>query len=493
MSAPSTQSTQSNNTLKCGIEIHQQLATSKLFCRCPSQLRDEKPDFEITRKIRAVMGEMGQVDIAAKEEMAKGKHFVYQGYDETTCLVELDEQPPLPINTEAFAVGIIAGKLLNVEFVDNAQVMRKTVVDGSNTSGFQRTVLLGTNGHIEMSFGRVSIQTFVLEEDSCRNIREERDRAIYRLDRLGIPLIEIATGAEIRTPEQAKEVAEKLGLILRSTGKVKRGIGTIRQDVNVSIPEGNRVEIKGAQDLKLLPKLVELEAARQRALVAIRGELQKRHVRTVKATITDISKILKNSQSKLISAALHHGQAVLGIKLEHFAGLLGKDVQPKRRFGTELSDRAKTAAGVKGLIHSDEMPGYGLTEKEISAIKNELGCKNGENDAFVLVADDKDRAERALHAVIERANEALIGVPGEVRKANPDGTTSYERHMPGAARMYPETDIPPILLSKKVIDAAPIPELIEDRIKRYEKLGMGKDLAELAAKSERWILLDDGW
>lgn len=475
--------------IKCGLEIHQQLDCKKLFCECPSVIQENTPHFTIMRKLRAVVGETGEIDVAAAAEAMKGKKFIYEGYDDNCCLIELDEEPPRNLREEALLAGIQVAKLFKTKFVDEVQVMRKTVVDGSNTSGFQRSALVAYDGKIDSSLGKISIPTVIVEEDSARLIKDENDKTIFRLDRLGIPLLEVSTGPDIISPEQCAEVAEKLGLFLRSTGKVKRGLGTIRQDVNVSIEGGERVEIKGAQDLKLLPKIVELEALRQENLLEIKRELAKRNVKSVVAQIVDVSRYLVNSKSKVIKSTLSNGGAVLGISLACFKGLIGKELQPGHRLGTEFSDRAKVRAGVGGIFHSDELPNYGITPDEVELISKHLDC--GAHDAFVLVADLKDKAERALQAVILRANDALRGVPKEVRRANPDATTTYMRPMPGAARMYPETDVLPVRITKKMIDSVELPELIEHKTGRYEKLGLGHDLAELVAKSDRSDLFDN--
>ncbi len=246
---------------KSGLEIHQQLDTNKLFCNCPSILRSDEPNFKVHRKLHAVAGESGEVDVAAQYQASLGKEFIYQGYD-TTCLVELDEEPPHEINQEALKVALQIALLLNCKIIPLTQIMRKTVIDGSNTSGFQRTVLIARDGYIETSSGRVGIDTLCLEEDSARKVSADDKKVVYKLDRLGIPLIEIATAPDIKSAEQAKEVALHLGDVLRSC-KVKRGIGTIRQDVNISIRNENRVELKGVQDMKMFIKVVENEVKRQ--------------------------------------------------------------------------------------------------------------------------------------------------------------------------------------------------------------------------------------
>lgn len=249
--------------MKAGLEVHQQLDTHKLFCNCPSILRNDSPDFIIKRKLHAVAGEFGDVDIAAKHEVEKGKTFIYQGYKDSCCLIEYDEEPPREINKEALKIALQVALLLNCEILPVTQIMRKTVIDGSNTSGFQRTVLIARNGWVESSFGRVGIQTICLEEDAARKISDDEKSVTFRLDRLGIPLIEISTAPELYYPEQVKEVALKLGEILRAC-KVKRGIGTIRQDMNISTSNHPRVEIKGFQDPAMMIKTVELEIERQK-------------------------------------------------------------------------------------------------------------------------------------------------------------------------------------------------------------------------------------
>ncbi len=250
---------------KSGLEIHQQLDTKKLFCNCPSVLRQDTPDFVIERKLHAVAGESGKVDVAAEYQSKLGKKFYYQGYD-STCLVELDEEPPHQINPEALDISLQIAILLNCRILPITQIMRKTVIDGSNTSGFQRTVLIAVDGYVETTAGRVGIESVGLEEDAARIIEREKEKEVYRLDRLGIPLVEITTSPDIKNPEQAKEVALHLGDILRSC-KVKRGIGTIRQDVNLSIKGGKRIEMKGFQDIRNLEVAIEKEVVRQIELV----------------------------------------------------------------------------------------------------------------------------------------------------------------------------------------------------------------------------------
>ena len=463
--------------LKSGIEIHQQLEGKKLFCNCPTLLRDDSPDFELRRKLRASAGESGKVDVAAQQEQIRDKTFVYQGYSDTNCLVETDSEPPHALNQDALYTTLQLSKLVNANVSPVVQVMRKTVVDGSNTSGFQRTALIARNGELETTEGIVGIDNISLEEDACKIIDENENEKVYRLDKLGVPLIEIGTAPDIKTPEQCLETAKKLGMLLRSLPAVKRGLGTIRQDVNISIKGGTRVEMKGVQDLKMIPTIVDLEIKRQMELVKIKEELSNHKLNEFK--IYDLTKILQKTEAKVIAAALKINGKVLALKLEKFAGMIGRELQPNYRVGSEFSGRAKIKAGVKGIFHSDELPNYGITKDEVNLIKKELKCKD--KDAFVLVAAEEDKAKIALEAVYERAKELFIGVPKEVRKDLPNGTSKFMRPMPGAARMYPETDVP---LEKPDPHVVELPELISDKAERFQKkFGLNADMANHVAKS----------
>ncbi len=473
--------------LKCGIEIHQQLEGKKLFCNCPTLMRDDQPDFQITRVLRASAGESGEIDIAAKEEQLKQKIFIYQGYHNTTCLVETDSEPPHPLNQDALYTVLQFSKLVDSDIIPIVQVMRKTVIDGSNTSGFQRTALVARNGLIHTSEGDVRITGINIEEDACKIIEEKGDEKIYRLDRLGIPLIEIGTAPDIKTPQQCLESAKKIGLLLRSLPGVKRGLGTIRQDVNVSIIGGTRVEIKGAQELRLLPLYVELEAKRQEELLKIRSELKDANIKLNPLEIIDITGLFLKSQAKIIQKTIEKNGKILAIRINWFGGFLGRELVPNYRIGTELSGRAKIKAGVGGIFHSDELPNYGITAEEVGVIQRKLNCND--KDAFILVADQESKSQHALKAVYERLQALWLGVPKEVRKANPDGTSSYMRPMPGAARMYPETDIP---LVKPNLKNITIPETLEEKAQRYQQqFNLSKDLAEFIAKSDNMLLFEE--
>jgi glutamyl-tRNA(Gln) amidotransferase subunit E len=470
--------------LRAGLEIHQQLSTcTKLFCNCPTEIRDIKDsNFEFFRYLRARESELGEVDRAAAEQAMTRRRFQYKAYD-STCLVENDEEPPRPLSLEALDVALKAAIMLDMSPVDEVFTMRKIVVDGSNTTGFQRTSFVASAGFLETDLGRVGVDTLCLEEDAASKVEAKGDTVTYSLDRLGIPLIEIATAPDIHTPAQAHDVALQIGTLLRSLKKVKRGLGTIRQDVNVSIAKGARVEIKGVQTLDLIQQVVESEAQRQINLLAIRDELQSRSA-GVDDAIFDITDVFKDTTSKVVKKALSSGGVAYAVKLYGFKGLVGKEIQENRRLGSEFSDRAKRAAGVGGIFHIDELPNYGITQEEVDAIKAKLAV--GPNDAFVMVADSKRKANLAMEAVLRRAREALVGIPEETRGALPTGSSEYMRPLPGRARMYPETDVPSVEITPGHLGRlrAELPELLQDKKARFAKeYGLNEELAKSIAYS----------
>jgi len=475
---------------KCGLEIHQQLDTHKLFCSCPSILREDEPDIIVRRRMRIVAGETGEIDKAALDEVLKNKEIVYQAYNDTNCLVELDEEPPHSINEEALEIALKFCLIVDAKIVDKIQVMRKTVLDGSNTSGFQRTCLVGYDGKISTSKGDVKIVSICLEEDAARKISETENEIIYRVDRLGIPLIEITTDASIADPEHAKEVAEKIGGILR-TLKVKRGIGTIRQDINVSIKGGARVEIKGFQELNLIPKILKYEIERQKHLIHIKEELKARGVKEedFEENFYDLSEIFKNTKCSIIKNAIENKKSVYGVKLKKFSNLLGSKfcgISP--RLGKEISQYVKAKTKLKGLFHSDELPNYGISEEEVKKVREILKCDN--DDAFIMISGDKEEVIKGLKFAVERAKMCIFGVPEETRRAENEETV-YMRSLPGSARMYPETDVPLIEINENYIEKIrnELPESIDSRFKRYENL-VGKEMGKQLIHSKIYQIFD---
>ena len=470
--------------LVAGLEIHQQLDTAtKLFCRCPTTERDPAESARsFTRYLHPTKSELGELDDAAVEESRVDREFEYLAYD-TTCLVEEDEEPPHRLDSEAQSVALQIAELLEMEPVDKAHVMRKLVIDGSNTSGFQRTALVAQDGAIETSQGAVGVEDLLLEEESAQRVEERAGGVTYSLDRLGVPLVEIGTRPDIDSPEQAREAAETIGMLLRSTGSVKRGLGTIRQDVNVSIAAGARVEIKGVQALDDIDDIVREEVGRQVALLDIRDELSERDAAV--GDTRDVTEVFADTDSGVIGGALDDGGSVTAVPLYGFDGVVGREIQPDRRLGTELSDHAKRN-GAGGIFHTDELPAYGVTNTEVDALREAVGA--GDDDAVAIVAADTETAELAIKAVAARAETALDGVPEETRGANDDGTTRYLRPLPGAARMYPETDVPPVELDASTVET---PELLTEKVQRYHSdLDLDAGLAEQVAYGRRMPLFE---
>ncbi len=466
--------------LKAGLEIHQQLnSKTKLFCSSPTELRDTKESScTFSRYLRPSKSEMGEIDRAALEEGIGTRRFTYKGYN-STCLVEYDEEPPMEMNLQAVKIALQIALLFDMTPFDEVHVMRKLVIDGSNTSGFQRTALLASDGFIDLSSSRIRIDTLSIEEEAAQIVGKD----VYSLDRLGIPLVEIGTAPDIKTPKMAKELALKIGTVLRACD-VKRGLGTIRQDINISIEGGARVEIKGLQALELIEDIVKFEVVRQENLLAIRNELIK-NAASVGEPI-EVSQIFSRTRSKALE-----GKIVWAVKLSGFRGLIGKEVQPDRQLSSEFADRAKKK-GVDGIFHTDELPKYGIAKGEIEKLLTTLGCSA--DDAAVMVVSEHAKAcVDALYAVIERANESIIGVPEETRKPLSNGCSEYMRPLPGAARMYPETDVSPFRMQDELICRikANLPELLDLKMKRYKReYGLNDELAKQIAWSENHELFD---
>jgi glutamyl-tRNA(Gln) amidotransferase subunit E len=466
--------------LKVGLEIHQQLDTkNKLFCSCKNKLEEEIL-YEVIRKLRPTESELGEVDPAALMEFKRNRYYVYQAVKEASCLVELDEEPPHSINEEAIEIATMCALLLNSNILEEIHVMRKEVIDGSNTTGFQRTALLALGGFIYDGKEKIGIQSITIEEDASRKIYEDHEKVVYRLDRQGIPLIEIATNPDISDPEQAKRVAYKIGLILRSTGKVKRGLGTIRQDINLSIKQGSKVEIKGVQELGLIPKVIEYEVLRQIKLLELKKILNENKIPKLKLEYLDITELLHNTSSKIIKSKIEKGGKVFLLPLKHMHGLLKFEINPNRRFASELADYVKAWTSLEGIIHSDELPSYGISEHEVELMYSFAKLEKGK-DAFIIVAGEEEKCKEAIKVLVDRINYAFEGIPEETRVAHVDGTTRYARPRPGAARMYPETDIPPYIITQDFIEKIKqkLPSTIEDRLVFLQKnYGLNPQLAQ---------------
>jgi len=460
--------------LRCGIEIHQRLDTHKLFCPCSSKQSAEPTD-HVQRRLRAVAGELGEVDQAALYEYMKSKSFIYKISPGESCLVELDCEPPHALNRDALIIGLQLCKLLDCDVPEELHVMRKTVIDGSNTGGFQRTTVIGMNGSLKMPFGNVVIEQVCLEEEAARIEQRSDGQTTYRLSGLGIPLLEITTSI-LDDPKKTFETAKALGLLLRSL-RVQRGIGTIRQDINISIADGARVEIKGFQELAEIPKLIETEAKRQTDLLEIKQELIKRKSKS-KPSIIDVTDVFAKTENNIIRKIVADGGRVLALLLPEFAGLL-KHVCGDRTLGAELAGYAK-AYGLGGMIHTDEdIPKYKLVD-EFERIRKRFEKPNPQ-DAIIIFAGRAPSVDQAAQAVLDRALRCEHGVPEETRVADNTGS-KYARPLPGRARMYPETDIPPIPISRAMLDAITVPKTLEERGENIAKQ-LPKDMVEQILKS----------
>ena len=459
---------------KCGLEIHQQLDTEKkLFCRCPAKLQGTRePDFTINRKMRPVLGEMGTYDKAMLTEYEKGMGITYEGYNDVMCTYELDDTPPFSCNSEARSVALQIAMLLNANIIEEMHVCRKNYLDGSVPSGFQRTMILGTDGYVTLESGKkIRIDILSLEEDAARKIKTENKTNFFRLDRLGIPLVEVTTKPDINTPHECRECAERIGLLLWST-KVKKVLGSIRQDVNVSIEAGTRIEIKGVQKLDWIPILINHEISRQLKLLEIKEELKKRKLdeKNIPNNPIDLTNALTNTKSSFIVKGIKSGKILYGINFSGFKGIFGKELMEDYRFGTEISSKVKLISGLKGIIHSDEdLKTYKFSNDDIKIIKEKLDSK--ENDSFIVVLGSKKEVKKAMNVIITRVKYAYMGVPPETRRALENGNTEFLRELHGGARLYPDTDSKAIFNTEEEIDEIrkSLPEYPWITIKQYSK------------------------
>ncbi|MGI0091804.1 MAG: Glu-tRNA(Gln) amidotransferase subunit GatE [Nitrososphaerales archaeon] len=491
--------------LKVGLEIHQQLATgTKLFCECPPFTGDDSSKVsgkavEFIRILRPASSELGEVDEAAEFESRREIRVKYLASLTTSCLVEADEEPPHPINAEALETALLFSLSLKSRIADEIHVMRKIVVDGSNTSGFQRTAVIALGGELYYGDKKVAVQTIGLEEDAARAVKEEKkgskksedEERIYALDRLGTPLIEVALAPIEGSPDDAENAARTLGRMMRSTGRIARGLGTIRQDLNISVMNGNVVEVKGVQRLDQIRKVVAFEAARQKFFFDLAREIRERIGEHLNITAFDAAQIFSNSESDILRNALSETDGiVVCLVIKEYAGLIGRENGFHSRLGKELGAIAKTY-GLGGVFHSDELPNYGITDSDISSLRN--GHNIGDGDAFVLVAGPRAKTAKAIEALKKRLQHSTMGVTPETREASLEGETSFLRPRPGAARMYPETDIPLIQVSEHALArlGTEIPEPWEKQIRSFsDKFDLPRQLAEPLFDSDRKDLFE---
>lgn len=472
--------------IKIGFEIHQQLDTNKkLFCDCPC-IDAQKIDSTFIRKLRPTQSELGFFDSTTIFESKKNRLIRYHFSSNSSCLVEADEEPPHDINSDALETALVISLALNSTVVDEIHVMRKIVIDGSNTSGFQRTMLIATGGFIEVNKDKIGIQTISLEEDASKLISDDGVFKEYSLDRLGVPLIEIAV-EPITVRDNIDEVikiAVTIGQLLRASKRVTRGLGSIRQDVNISINDGNVVEVKGVQQLDQLSNMIKYEIFRQHGLILISDKLktvQKTHQVAIGKKIEDVNDILKTSKSKIIKKIMDASNCIFkAIRIDGFGGLLGFEPYPDVRLGKELGELVRFY-GIGGIFHSDELPNYGITLEEVEAIRKRLDIVDDETNAFIIIGGSSVILDNVIAAVLERLSYALKGVPYETRSITMDGKTVFSRPRAGSARMYPETDIPPFQISTFLLESlkTKIPKKWDDVILSItQKYKINTQLAE---------------
>ncbi len=495
----------------CGLEVHQQLATRrKLFCRCPSGRRTTVVDAVVLRHMRPTLSEMGEYDACALMEFKTRKEIVYQLERSSVCTYEIDDTPPFEIDEEAVRIALAVARAFDLQPVSELHVMRKQYLDGSIPTGFQRTAMIGVGGSVplvgsELGAGRaLRIRQLSLEEDSCREVSDVGHRITFRTDRLGTPLIETVTEPDLLTPNDVALGGALLAQVARASGRVRRGAGAARQDVNVSIAGSRRIEIKGVGRHAVLPRLVHTEAYRQLALLRLAAELSERGVDDSMLTLdarapawssplyVDAWPILRGCEHPTVRAALERGDALAAVRVRGFCGLLARPTQPGLAFEDELADRARVIACLTArpcLLSSDGAPDA-LDGARWALLRDALSAER--DDAIVLLWGPARDLDTAAREVLARCREALAGVPSETRQARVDGTTGFERLLPGPERMYPDTDTPPLPIPDAWLDSIEIalPEPPWERVVRYRDLGLGEAAARRLAASD-WADLFD--
>jgi len=469
-----------NIGLKVGLEIHQQLDTKKkLFCDC-TPIEEDEFTRKFSRRLRAAKSELGKIDPAALFESTKSKTIIYYTNPTSSCLVEEDEEPPHALDFDAKNIALLISSALESKIFSEIHVMRKTVIDGSNTTGFQRTMLVAQGGYVEVKGKKVGVQSICLEEDAGKLIKDEGNYRFFNLDRLGVPLVEIALDPVDGDPKFVKDIALTLGRLLRVTKKVMRGIGSIRQDVNISIEGGGVIEVKGVQQLDQLEKIIEFEAKRQHGLKLIADRINQTGFSQISRDedVFDVTEIMTECNSKIIKKSIEKQDKIFVMKIKKLKGILGFEPYSDVRLGKEIGQLVRFF-GIGGVFHSDELPNYGIEVEDVKRVSEKLNI--GKDDAFLIIAGEKISVGFAIDSIINRISLAKDGPPAETRAATQNGDTIFLRPRPGAARMYPETDIPTVKVSEKEIIEikSKIPKSWEESIKEIEKkYQINKQLAE---------------
>jgi len=472
--------------LKVGLEVHQQLNTNKkLFCKCRPIESDEYTE-KFSRSLRTAKSELGELDPAALFEKTKSKKINYYANSQSSCLVEKDEEPPHDLDHDAKKISLLISSMLESKIFSEIHVMRKTVIDGSNTTGFQRTMLVSQGGNLKVNGKKIGVQAVCLEEDAAKLLKDEQNERNYSLDRLGIPLVEIALEPVSTKPSEVKEIALTLGRLLRVTRMVKRGIGSIRQDVNISVMNSGVVEVKGVQQLDQLEKIIGYEAKRQHGLILIGEKLGKLSITITKEDIFDVTEIFKACDSKIIQNALKSNAKIKVIRIRNFSGMFGFEPYSGIRLGKEIGQLVRFF-GIGGVFHSDELPNYGINDSDVGKVRKHLEL--ADQDGFLIIAGEDSKLDYAVNSIVKRIQDAANGVPAETRAATQDGETVFLRPRPGASRMYPETDIPSISVMPEEVklarDTANATKSWDESIAEIQKNhGLNSQLSEQIFDSE---------
>jgi len=479
--------------LKCGLEVHRQLDTErKLFCDCPIKPYSRDYDAELLRHMRPTLSELGEYDPTALMEFKTKKQIVYRLNRDTVCTYEMDDAPPFRLNRDALSRAMVVAVMLNLNLVDELHIARKQYLDGSIPTGFQRTMILGVNGFLVCRGRRIGVRQLGLEEEACREVSDRRHTRTYMTDRLSIPLIEVVTEADARTPAEAADMARVIRKMCHLSGVVRTGLGRVRQDVNVSVQGGARVEIKGVPRICMIPGLVHFEAIRQKALLDVRDLARDMGIGPgAFSDDVDVTDQTGNLSHPVFSKWLSRGGVARAVVLRGCAGLLSHPLGPARNLASEVSDRVRVVAcldRMPNLIHSDDPGAFGPV---FDAARQGTGA--GTDDAVIVVAGPATDVETAVGEVRLRMEEALKGIPRETRQATPSGVTAFERLLPGPDRMYPDTDLPPVVLGRDDFDEAArkAPDPLWEKEDRYLEMGLSTQQVDLLMTTDQFSLFDE--
>jgi len=475
---------------RSGLEIHQQLYTErKLFCRCPAGLYSDHHDLEVLRHMRPTLSELGEYDGTALMEFKTKKEIIYRLNRDSVCTYEMDDTPPFEINQRAVDIALEIALLCGCNLVGELHVIRKQYLDGSIPAGFQRTAIVGVDGAVPFNGRMLSIIQVSVEEDACREVSDEGHTIVFRTDRLSMPLVEIVTAPDLRCPSEVGQASQVLGDLMRVTGKVRRGLGAVRQDVNVSVAGSTRVEIKGVPRIKMIPRLVRNEALRQRALLTIADRLKQTTTGSTEPLMHNCEDIVSGGQNQKLVDAVHRGETVMALRVPNGRGLVDAPTQPGRTFADELAGRVRVIACLREPPYCYCGPDVaGLTRRRWKLIRHRVRTKKA--DAVVVCWGERQDVETALGEVLLRFAEAAEGVPGETRQARRHGITDFERILPGPNRMYPDTDSPPTAIADERIESIreSLPEPPWEREKLLRDAGVPETLIGALAIGPRYVL-----